>query len=80
MADAKDKKKASLGEDLNNIAFRNEAIRTINALHNDNLRLKSQLGRNKRSSQESSAPKIRGLQGLSGDLGGQFIKKTTSND
>lgn len=64
-------------QNLSDIAFRNDAIRTIEGLKNDNLRLKENYGRRGNMSDTGSeVGKIKGLKGLKGKLGGQFSTGT----
>jgi hypothetical protein len=64
-------------KNLNDLAFKNEAAKTILALKNENLRLKDNYGRRgNMSSNDSEVGKIQGLQGLKPRLGKQFTKGT----
>jgi len=64
-------------KNINDMAFKNDAIKTIMALKNENLRLKDNYGRRgNMSSNDSEVGKIQGLQGLKGRLGKQFSKGT----
>jgi hypothetical protein len=62
-------------KNMNDIAFRNDAIKTIMALHADNLRLKDNYGRRgNMANPDSEVGKIKGLQGLNGRLGKQIME------
>lgn len=63
--------KKTLDQVLNDITFKNEQAKKINAIQNGRERLKDSLGRNRRTT-VSSAPKISGLQSLNTSLGNQF--------
>lgn len=63
------------GKEMQDIAFRNTAIKKINDLTADVARLKDSYGKKKKRSEVASAPRIQGLQKLSGfksTLGKQF--------
>jgi hypothetical protein len=62
--------KIDLGTGLNDISFKNNQVKMIRDLQNENVRLKEMAGRGK--ARQASMPKIQGLGTLKGNLGMQF--------
>jgi hypothetical protein len=78
MAEEKEEKKdkkVNVKERLDEVAAKNDQIKMIDELQNENARLKDQIGKRKRGSrQESSAGRIQGLQTIKNTLGRQFMR------
>lgn len=66
--------KIDLGTSLNDISFKNNQIKMIRDLQNENVRLKDLAGGKK--ARQAGMPKIQGLGTLRGDLGMQFRGKS----
>lgn len=64
-----------LKQGLDDISFKNNQIKMIRDLQNENVRLKELSGRGK--SRQADMPRIQGLGRLEGNLGRQFQKKGT---
>lgn len=68
-------KKISVKERLDAVAAKNEQIKMIDDLQNENAKLKDQIGKRKKGSREpSAAGRIQGLQTIKNSLGTQFKK------
>jgi hypothetical protein len=63
-----------LGAGLNDISFKNNQIKMIRDLQNENVRLKDLAGGKK--ARQAGMPKVQGLGTLRGDLGMQFRSKS----
>lgn len=63
-----------LEKELNDITFRNDQIKMVRDLQSENAKLKQIMGR-KGGRNQSSTPKIQGLETLRPRLGMQFKKK-----
>ena len=76
MAEEKEEKKdkkVNVKERLDEVAAKNEQIKMIDELQNENARLKDQIGQRKRGSRpQNAASRIQGLQSLKNSLGTQF--------
>jgi len=69
-------KKVNVQERLDAVATKNEQIKMIDDLQNENARLKDKIGNRKRGSREpSAAGRIQGLQTIKNTLGRQFMRK-----
>jgi hypothetical protein len=68
----KEKPKVSLQERLDSIGAKNEQIQKVQALQNENYKLKQQIGQRKQGTRQSLASKVSGLQTLKNTMGKQF--------
>jgi hypothetical protein len=74
--DKKKDKKVNVQERLDAVAAKNEQIKMIEDLQNENARLKDNIGNRKRGSREpSAAGRIQGLQTIKNTLGRQFMRR-----
>lgn len=64
--------KINLQERLNAIGAKNEQIQKVQALQQENYKLKQQMGQRKQGTRQKLASKIPGLQTLKNTLGKQF--------
>jgi hypothetical protein len=78
MAEEKEEKKdkkVNVKERLDEVAAKNSQIKMIEDLQNENIRLKDQMGKRRKSSREpSAAGRIQGLQTIKNTLGRQFMR------
>ena len=68
-------KKINIQERLDAVGAKNDQIQMIADLQSENIRLKDQMGKRKKSSREpSAAGRIQGLQTIKNTLGRQFMR------
>lgn len=66
--------RTNLAKELNDITFKNDQIKMVRDLQSENTKLKEIIGK-KGGKNQSSVPKIQGLETLRPRLGMQFKKK-----